>query len=445
MLPQEIIRRKGRAQVLEAAEIQAFVRGLVDRSWTEGQVAAFAMAVCLRGMNRDECVALTQAMTDSGDRLDWSRARLNGPLLDKHSTGGVGDKVSLVLAPIVAACGGVVPMVSGRGLGHTGGTLDKLQALPGYTVTPRRAQLVRVLREAGCAIVGASSRIAPADRRLYAIRDITATVESVPLITASILSKKLAAGLDALVMDVKLGNGAFCTDADTADTLARSLVEVAVGAGLPTQALVTDMNQVLGSTAGNAVEVREAIDFLTGAAREPRLLALTLALAGRMLWLGGLASSPARGEMQALQALDDGRAAERFERMVAGLGGPSRVLARGGAQLPAAPVQRVLTAAQGGVLAAIDTRLVGLVIVALGGGRRRATDTIDPRVGLSRVLPLGSTVRAGDPLMRVHAASAADADAALQTLAGALQISDAAALPNPAVVRGVVGSPAKRA
>jgi len=445
MLAQEIIRRKGRAQALEAAEIQAFVRGLVDRSWTEGQVAAFAMAVCLRGMNRDECVALTQAMTDSGDRLDWSRAALNGPLLDKHSTGGVGDKVSLVLAPIVAACGGVVPMVSGRGLGHTGGTLDKLQALPGYSVTPRRTLLTRVLREAGCAIVGASARIAPADRRLYAIRDVTATVESVPLITASILSKKLAAGLDALVMDVKLGNGAFCTEAATADTLARSLVEVAVGAGLPTQALVTDMNQVLGTTAGNAVEVREAIDFLTGAAREPRLLALTLALAGRMLWLGGLAASPLKGEQKALRALDDGRAAERFARMVAALGGPPDVLARGGAQLPTAPVHRTLAAPRSGVLAAMDTRTLGLVIVALGGGRRRATDSIDPRVGLTRVLPLGSAVRAGDPLLRVHAASAADADSALQTLAGALRIDDGPALPNPPVVRSVVGRPGRSA
>ena len=443
MLPQEIIRRKGRAQTLDTTEIQAFVRGLVDRSWSEGQIAAFAMAVCLRGMTRDECVALTRAMTDSGDRLDWSRARLHGPVLDKHSTGGVGDKVSLVLAPIVAACGGVVPMVSGRGLGHTGGTLDKLQSLPGYEVVPRRTRLVRVLREAGCAIVGASARIAPADRRLYAIRDVTATVESVPLITASILSKKLAAGLDALVMDVKLGNGAFCTEASTADTLARSLVEVAVGAGLPTQALVTDMNQVLGSTAGNAVEVREAIDFLTGSAREPRLLALTLALAGRMLWLGGLASSPAKGEQQALRALDDGSAAERFARMVAGLGGPANVLARGGAQLPSAPLQRVLAAPRSGVVTAMDTRSVGLVVVALGGGQRRAADPVDPRVGLSRVLPLGTKVRAGDPLLRVHAASAAGAEAALHTLAEAIQISDGPALPNPPVVRGVVGRPGR--
>lgn len=443
MLAQEIIRRKSRAQALDTAEIQAFVRGLVDRSWSEGQIAAFAMAVCLRGMNRDECVALTQAMTDSGDRLDWARARLHGPLIDKHSTGGVGDKTSLLLAPLVAACGGVVPMVSGRGLGHTGGTLDKLEALPGYTTTPRRTTLVRVLREAGCAIVGASSRIAPADRRLYAIRDVTATVASVPLITASILSKKLAAGIDALVMDVKLGNGAFCTDAHSADTLARSLVEVAVGSGLPTQALVTDMNQVLGSTAGNAVEVREAIDFLTGAAREPRLLQLTLALAGRMLWLGGLAASPAKGEQQALRALDDGSAAERFERMVAGLGGPSNVLARGGARLPSAPVQRTLAAPRSGVFSAMDTRQVGLVIVALGGGRRRASDPVDPRVGITRLMPLGSSVKAGDALLRVHAANAADAEAALHTLGTAIEIGDGPALPNPPVVRSVVGRPGR--
>lgn len=443
MLPQEIIRRKGRAQRLDAAEVQAFVRGVVDRSWSEGQIAAFAMAVCLCGMSREECVALTQAMADSGDRLDWSRAKFNGPLLDKHSTGGVGDKTSLVLAPLVAACGGVVPMVSGRGLGHTGGTLDKLEALPGYAVTPRRTTLVRVLREAGCAIVGASARIAPADRRLYAIRDVTATVESVPLITASILSKKLAAGLDALVMDVKMGNGAFCADAESADTLARSLVEVAVGSGLPTQALVTDMNQVLGTTAGNAVEVREAIDFLTGAAREPRLLQLTLALAGRMLWLGGLATSPAKGEQQALRALDDGSAAERFARMVAGLGGPSNVLARGGAQLPTAPVQRVLTAPRGGIFSAMDTRLIGLVIVALGGGRRRTGDAVDPRVGITRLLPLGTAVKAGDALLRVHAASAADAEAALLTLREAVQIHDGPAVPNPPVLRGVVGQPGR--
>ena len=339
MLAQEIIRRKREGGTLDTAQIDAFVRGLVDRSWSEGQVAAFAMAVCLRGMDRSECVALTRAMTHSGQVLDWSRAGFNGPVLDKHSTGGVGDKVSLMLAPIVAACGGVVPMISGRGLGHTGGTLDKLASLPGYTITPARPQLLRVLRDAGCAIVGASARIAPADRRLYAVRDVTATVESVPLITASILSKKLAAGLHGLVMDVKVGNGAFCTDLASARALATSLVDVAQGAGLPTEALITDMNQVLGRSAGNALEVREAIDFLTGAEREPRLLEVTVALAVRMLRLGGLANDDADAERQVQTALSSGRAAECFARMVAGLGGPGDVLSRGGASLPRAPVQ----------------------------------------------------------------------------------------------------------
>ena len=265
MLPAEVIRTKRDGGALGAAQIQAFVQGLVDGSWSEGQAAALAMAIVLRGMDRAECVALTLAMTQSGRVLHWGDAGLRGPVVDKHSTGGVGDKVSLVLAPMVAACGGVVPMVSGRALSHTGGTLDKLAALPGYQTQPDHPRLLAVLRSAGCAIVGASDDIAPADRRLYAIRDVTATVESVPLITASILSKKLAAGLGHLVMDVKLGNGAFMADLGAARTLARSLVDVATGAGLPCRALITDMNQVLGRTAGNALEVQESIAFLTGA------------------------------------------------------------------------------------------------------------------------------------------------------------------------------------
>jgi thymidine phosphorylase len=439
MLAQEVIRHKRDGAALSPEQIATFVRGLVDRSWSEGQVAALAMAICLRGMDRAECVALTRTMTDSGARLDWSRAKLHGPILDKHSTGGVGDKVSLVLAPIVAACGGVVPMISGRGLGHTGGTLDKLASLPGYTIVPGRARLELVLRDAGCAIVGASARIAPADRRLYAVRDVTATVESVPLITASILSKKLAAGLDALVMDVKVGNGAFCADMASAETLAHSLVEVAAGAGLPTQAIVSDMNQVLGHSAGNALEVAEAITFLSGAAREPRLLALTLALAGRMLWLGKLAGSPAEGEQLAQHALASGAAAERFERMVAGLGGPSNVLAQRGAQLPIAPVQRDLNAPHDGVLAGMDTRAVGLAVVALGGGRRRAADSIDASVGLTQIMPLGSRVQAGQPLLRVHAASAADAQAALASLGAALHVAEHVHEPPAPVLRGLIG------
>ena len=441
MLPAEIIRTKRDGQALAEPQIQAFVRGIVDGSWADSQVAAMAMAVLLRGMSRAECVALTRAMTHSGQVLDWRDSAtagsngLPGPVLDKHSTGGVGDKVSLMLAPIVAACGALVPMISGRGLGHTGGTLDKLEALPGYSTAPDRPRLLATLRQAGCAIVGASAQLAPADQRLYAIRDVTATVESLPLITASILSKKCAAGLQALVMDVKLGNGAFMTTAADARALADSLVQVAGGAGLPTAALVTDMNQVLGRSAGNALEVAEALAFLTGTDQEPRLLHLTLELSGRLLHLGGLATDTADGVARARLALDTGRAAEHFARMVAALGGPPDVLTD--ARLPTAPVQVDVPAPQGGWLQAMDTRALGLVVLGLGGGRQRPGDAVDPRVGLSHVLPLGSAVQAGQPLLRVHAADLAQAaEAARQVLAaitvapddsGGAQAADAAA------------------
>ena len=424
MLPAEIIRSKRDRHALSEAQIRAFVRGLVDGSWSEGQVAALAMAVLLNGMGRDECVALTRAMTLSGQVLRWPTGAGSRPVVDKHSTGGVGDKVSLVLAPIVAACGGLVPMVSGRGLGHTGGTLDKLQALPGYEVAPSRVRLLRVLHEAGCAIVGASAELAPADRRLYAIRDVTATVESVPLITASILSKKLAAGLGSLVMDVKLGNGAFMHDLAEARALSESLVAVAAGAGLPCRALITDMNQVLGLSAGNALEVAESVDFLTGAEQEPRLRELTLALAAQMLHGAGLATSVEAGAALAESALSSGRAAEHFARMVAGLGGPRDVLAD--AQLPTAPVVVDVAAPRDGVLVAMDTRALGLAVVSLGGGRARASDAVDPRVGFSAVRPLGTVLRAGEPLLRMHAASAADAQVAGQAVLAAITLADAA-------------------
>lgn len=435
MTPAEVIRAKRDGRALDDAQIDAFVRGLVRRDWSEGQVGALAMAILLRGMTRAETVALTLAMTRSGTLLDWSRAGFGGPVVDKHSTGGVGDKVSLMLAPIVAACGAVVPMVSGRGLGHTGGTLDKLQSLAGYEVAPSRARLTRVLREAGCAIVGASARIAPADRRLYAIRDVTATVESVPLITASILSKKLAAGLQFLVMDVKAGNGAFCATVPAARELARSLIGVAHGAGLPTAGLITDMDQVLGSTAGNALEMREAIDFLTGRGRrEPRLEAVTLALAGEMLALAGVSVDAAAGEARARRALDSGAAAERFERMVAALGGPRSVLSPRFAGLPRARVELDLAAPRAGVLTAMQTREIGLAVVELGGGRRVASDVVDPAVGLSQLRPLGTRVSAGDALMRVHARSRAQAEAALERLQRALRIEQTAAPQRPVLI-----------
>jgi thymidine phosphorylase len=433
--PAEIIRAKRDGRALGDAQIDAFVRGLVDRSWSEGQVAALAMAILLNGMTRAEAALLTRAMTHSGTVLDWSGAKLDGPILDKHSTGGVGDKVSLMLAPIVAACGGVVPMISGRGLGHTGGTLDKLRSLAGYNVAPPKALLTRVLREAGCAIVGASARVAPADRRLYAIRDVTATVESTPLITASILSKKLAAGLQFLVMDVKAGNGAFCATTDAARELAHSIVEVAAGAGLPTRALITDMNQVLGRTAGNALEVQEAIDFLTGRTpREPRLEAVTLALCAEMLALSGLCADAATGHTLARRALDSGHAAERFARMVGALDGPRNVLSARFAGLPKARFVLPLPSPSAGVIAAMDTREIGLAIVSLGGGRRIASDQIDLRVGLSDIQPVGARVAAGEPLLQVHASTRDAAHAAIARIVRAIRIAPRADPPSPVII-----------
>jgi thymidine phosphorylase len=445
MSPQEVIRTKRDGGALSEAQIAAFVRGLVtpegDGSWDNSQAGALAMAIVLKGMDRGETVALTRAMTHSGEVLQWGDAGLNGPILDKHSTGGVGDKVSLMLAPIVAACGGVVPMISGRGLGHTGGTLDKLQALPGYDIAPDRAMLLAALRGAGCAIVGASAELAPADRRLYAIRDVTATVESVPLITASILSKKLAAGLQGLVLDVKVGSGAFAPRIEQARELATSLVAVARAAGLPARALITDMNQVLGHSAGNALEVQETLDYLRGSAqgyqRDPRLHALTLALAAEMLHLGGLAASPAEGAVAAQRALDSGAAAEHFARMVSALGGPADVLRQPG--LATAPVQCAVPALRDGFVAAIDVRALGLAVVALGGGRQRPGDSVDPRVGFSQVLGLGAAVRPGDALARVHAADAGAAALAVQAVQAAMVVADTAPPPASVVLESCGG------
>ena len=329
MLPQEIIRKKRDGGELSAEEIAFIVRGIHDGTLSEGQVAAFAMAVFFRGMTTPERVALTLGLSGSGVRLDWRDLGLPGPVIDKHSSGGVGDKVSLMLAPIAAACGVFVPMISGRGLGHTGGTLDKLSAISGYETQPDIATFRRVVKEVGCAIIGQTDDLAPADGRLYATRDITATVESVPLIVSSILSKKIAEGLDGLVMDVKCGSGAFCDTEEMARDLARSLVAVANQAGLPTIALITDMDRVLGRNVGNALEVVEAVEYLKGeGVREPRLHEVTMALAGEMIALGGLAPSVAAGRARAEAALADGRAAEIFGRMVSALGGPDDFLRR---------------------------------------------------------------------------------------------------------------------
>jgi thymidine phosphorylase len=426
MLAAELIRKKRDGGELSADEIGFLVAGITDNSVSDAQVGALAMAIVWRGMSSEERIALTGAMRDSGDVLQWDSPRV----LDKHSTGGVGDKVSLLLAPIVAACGGKVPMISGRGLGHTGGTLDKLQSIPGYDVAPDNATLRRTVASAGCAIVGQTAALVPADRRLYAIRDATGTVESIPLIVASILSKKLAAGLSALVMDVKVGSGAFLPDLESARELARAIVDVAQGNGLATSALLTDMDRVLGRTAGNAVEVREAIDHLTGSKTDERLRAVTLALCEELLALGGIeGADPAK-------ALDSGAAAERFAQMVAQLGGPADILERD--HLAHAPVTVEAFPDEAGVLATVDVRAVGMAIIGLGGGRARETDSIDHAVGLTEVAAPGEQVGPGErPLALVHANDEASARRAVAELRAACSVGDAAP-PAPAPVLEVM-------
>ena len=436
LLAPEIIRRKRDGYSLERPEIDFLIQGLVSGAVGAEQAAAFAMAVFFRGMDARECADLTEAMTASGTRLDWRELDLAGPVLDKHSTGGVGDVVSLMLAPMVAACGGYVPMIAGRGLGHTGGTVDKLEAIPGYRTAPDLATMRRVVRDAGCAIVGQSEDLAPADRRLYAIRDVTATVESIPLITASILSKKLAAGLDALVMDVKTGAGAFMVERDQSRALAQSLVSTGNAAGLPTRALITDMSEPLASCAGNAIEIACAIDYLTGVRRDMRLHEVVLALGAEMLTLGNLASSREHAREKLERVLASGAAAERFVKMVAGLGGPPDLLDAPARRLAQAPVVVEARAQREGRVTAIDVRALGLAVVALGGGRRRAGEKIDPAVGLSDLAPLGADI-AARPLARVHARDEASAAATIEAVRRAYVIGGGAPAIEPVIVESV--------
>ena len=420
-LPQEIIAKKRDGESLSAGEIQSFISGLTSGTVSHAQAAAFAMAVYFRDMNLGECVALTEAMRDSGTMLDWSD--LPGPAVDKHSTGGVGDNVSLMLAPILAACGVYVPMISGRGLGHTGGTLDKFDSIPGYQTAPDNELFRRVVKGAGCAIIGQTADLAPADRILYAIRDVTATVESIPLITASILSKKLAAGLSVLVSDVKTGSGAFMPTLEKSRALAESLVEVANGAGLKTAALITDMNEPLASAAGNALEVRNAVEFLTGKHQDPRLREVTLALSAMVLEMSGFAGD-ARKAVET--ALASGKATEHFSKMVALLGGPADFVERMDEHLKPAPIVRDILAPKAGIVAAIDTRGVGMGVVALGGGRRLPTDAIDHAVGFSGLAGLGARVDVHTRLAIVHARGESEAKEAERRLLAAYSIGEKA-------------------
>ena len=437
LLPQEFIRKKRDGHVLAAGEIRDFIRGVTDDAVTEGQIAAFTMATFFNGMTRDEAVALTMAMRDSGRVLGWKSLNLPGPVMDKHSTGGVGDVVSLMMGPMLAACGGFVPMISGRGLGHTGGTLDKFDAIPGYQTAISIEKFQQVVKDVGVAIIGQTADLAPADKRLYATRDVTATVESIPLITASILSKKLSAGLDALVMDVKVGSGAFMPTLAKSLELAKSIVAVGNGAGVVTSALLTDMNEPLAPCAGNAIEVRCALDYLTGKARPARLHEITMALSAELLVRSGLFAGEALARQALTRVLENGRATEVFERMVAALGGPADLIANPDKYLARAPVVIAVPAMRDGVVSEMDTRALGMAVVGLGGGRRRAADSIDFAVGLTDFMALGATVRAGASLAMVHARSVASAEGAVSAVQQAFRIGDTAAAANPTVYQAV--------
>lgn len=440
MLTQEIIRRKRDGQTLNRQMLDLVMRGIADGSIGDAQIGAFAMVVYLNGMNRDEAVALTESIRDSGQVMRWDDLDLAGPVLDKHSTGGVGDLVSLVLGPWIAACGGHVPMVSGRGLGHTGGTLDKLESIPGYDVSPSDATFRRLVKDVGVAIIGQTGSLAPADKRLYGVRDVTATVESIPLIVASILGKKLACGLETLVMDVKVGSGAFMPTEEASRELAEAIVAIGCGAGTKTSVLLTDMNQPLADCAGNSLEVFEALRLLRGDGRnegrgdgrneergegkDSRLYRVTRPLAAEMLLQSGLASDAEDAEARLDRALDSGEALERFSRMVHGLGGPANLAERPEDHLATAPITIDLDADRAGCISAIDTRALGLGVVELGGGRRNAGDAIDHRVGLSHIAALGQRVEPGQPLLRIHAADRADAESVTQRLRRAFTLSE---------------------
>jgi thymidine phosphorylase len=431
MLPQELIRKKRDGLPLAMEEVRQFIRGLTDGSISEGQVAAFAMAVFFKGMSAEEAVGLTLAMRDSGAVLEWD---VPGPVVDKHSTGGIGDNISLMLAPMLAACGCFVPMISGRGLGHTGGTLDKLDSIPQPDLTLFR----EVVRNAGCAIIGQTADLAPADKRLYGIRDVTATVESVPLITASILSKKLAAGLQYLVMDVKVGSGAFMATMAEAETLAKSLVRVANGAGLKTTALITDMDEPLATAAGNAVEVLHAVQFLRGDLINDRVNTITIGLGVELLVGAGLARNVDEATKMLVAVLANGSAAEHFAKMVSLLGGPSDFMDRPTHYLSPAAIVRPVYSDDEGAVTSIATRDLGLAVIELGGGRRVASDKIDHCVGLTNLLGKNFISDFENPLCMVHAGDEESFERAAKIIRNAYKVGEGANSLSPILQRIIV-------
>ncbi|MBA6342687.1 thymidine phosphorylase [Colwellia sp. MB02u-10] len=435
LLPQEIIRSKRDGGSLSQAQIQSFVDGLVNLDFNDAQAGSMAMAIFQKGMQTREIIDFTMAMKNSGDVLSWPE--LDGPVVDKHSTGGVGDKVSFMLAAIVAACGAYVPMIAGRGLGHTGGTADKLESIAGFNVQPSIAEFKAIVKDLGMAIISQTDNLAPADKRLYGIRDITATVESIPLITGSILSKKLAAGLDTLVMDVKVGNGAMMSNIADAKALAQSIVNVANGAGVPTQAIITDMNQVLGATAGNALEMAETVKYLTGSLREPRLHAVVVALAKAMLVSAKVVDNEDAALVKINHALASGAAAEIFSKMIHALGGPSDFMEDPWRSMQRAACIKDVIALDHGYINGMQTRDIGLAVVGLKGGRTANGQQIDHSVGFDRVLPIGTLVNRGDVVARVHAKDESSALLASLQYQGALVIDDKQAEQQPVIYQTI--------
>lgn len=439
MLFTDLIRKKRDGEALDADEIAFFVNGLADESIPAEQVSALAMAVYLNSMSAEESGQLTMAMANSGVMLDWQSQNLDGPVVDKHSSGGVGDKVSFILAPVAAACGCYVPMISGRGLGHTGGTTDKVESIPGYQSTPDFNLFRKVVKEVGCAIIGQTEDLAPADRRFYAIRDVTATVESVPLITASILSKKIAAGLDALVMDVKTGNGAFMATMEQAQALSKALVATAASANLKTHAIITDMNECLGRTAGNALEIAECVEFLKDDFREQRLDKVVTALCAEMLVVSALESDREIASEKVNDAIVSGKAAEFFGRMVHALGGPADFLENYDAYLPQAKIVRPIIASDTGFVAGVNAFRLGNAIIELGGGRRVLDERLDLSVGLTDVVQVGAKIEYGQSLMSIHAATEQQADIAEAMIRDAYSFSEKMPDRQPVIYQTISG------
>ena len=424
MIPQEIIQKKRNNLSLTKKEIDFFVKGLNNDSFTDIQIASMSMAILLNGMNTEETVNLTKSMTNSGEIIKWDRLIESSFICDKHSTGGVGDKISFILAPILAACGAYVPMISGRGLGHTGGTLDKFDSIPGYNTQPDIKKFQKVVKKIGCAIIGQTSNLAPADKKLYAIRDIAGTVESIPLITSSILSKKIASGINSLVLDVKVGNGSFNPDKKIAENLARSLVKIAKNAGLKCTAILTDMNQVLGFNAGHSLEVIECINYLIGSKKNLRLETINNDLTAKLLCMNDKKLKKNDALKKISQVVDNGKAAEKFEQMVAELGGPKNILSNYKKVLPNTKYCVDVIGNKNGFIESISTRNLGMILIELGGGRKKIIDKIDYSVGFSEVINIGAKVDKKTPLLKVHFKKDEDINYIKKKISNCFKISD---------------------